>query len=59
MRVTANKKKRQNKILQLRKIRDRKKRRYSGKNLAYQQYIKSAQSDIPEWAYNGFIEDSV
>jgi len=52
-------KKRRRRVLEMRKARNRKKKKFSEKNLEYQVYVKRDNSSVPEWAYNQYMEDSI
>ena len=53
------KKKRKKRLIEIRKSKARRKKRFSEKNLEYQIYVKRGNSSIPEWAYTQYMEDAI
>lgn len=52
------KKKRKKRLAEIKKARERKKKKFSEKNLEYQIYVKRGNSSIPEWAYEQYMDDA-
>lgn len=52
-------KRRRKRLKAVRKLRNKKKKRYSEKNLEYEKYIKRDNSTISEWAFNQYMDDLV
>lgn len=50
---------RKKRIEAVRLARNKKKQKYSEKNLEYQVFAKKNKTTIPEWAYNQFMEDMI
>ena len=51
--------KRRKRVLQVKQARQRKKKRFSEKNLEYEAYKQREKSSIPEWAYNQYMDEGV
>lgn len=56
---SLEKKRKRKRLLQIRKAREKKNKKYDCQNIDFKTYIQRVNSSIPEWAYTQYLEESI